>query len=428
MDSRGDAERGTGAYSRRNVLSALLAAGASIAGVKAWFESDRETRFGFGRDFWKGEPLPETRADPADVFVHGWYPSWAVYGDDRYRPEDVSFDKHGSLSAFSVRPNKAGKVVHGDELADPKMLSSFATLKREGGPAAATPVHLTVGGWGSSRYFSNAALTGESRELFASSAVSTMRRHGLDGIDVDWEYPTGDSGRDNVEREEDVDNVVLLLEALREHLDAASDEDGRDYALTYAAPYQRERIRALRTEEMDRYIDYWFVMAFEMAGEWAPETRHDSPNYPSKAYDAPHSTDRAMTDWLRIGNVRRDKLVFETGFYGKVFGGVSPGPRGDGLGQPYEEYLGVIGRREAAALEAAPEWETHWDEDAEAAYMYNESDGRWITYATPQTMEAKAAYLFEEGFAGVTGWETSRDPDDELLDALRASFPDPSGE
>lgn len=393
----------------------ITAAAGAIAGITAWIDPRRP----FGPE--RGGERSDTRTDPGDVFVHGWYPSWAQY-DDRYLPEEVSFDKHDSLSAFAVHPSDDGSVVYSDEPQDPDMLSSFEALKEEGGPAAETPIHLTIGGWDNSEYFSNAALDEESRERFASTAVSMMREYDLDGIDVDWEYPGGDSASGSVEREEDVARVVPLLEALRDRLDAASDEDGRNYALTYAAPHQREHIRKLRTEEMDRYVDYWFVMAFEMAGEWAPETRHDSPNYASEAYDAPDSVDRAMTDWVEIGKIDRDKLLVETGFYGKAFGGVPPGPRGDGLGQPFEEHLGSIGRDETAELESDPDWETYWDDDAEAAYMYNEGEERWITYATPRTMETKVAYLFEEGFAGITGWETSFDPDDELLDALRTAL------
>ena len=47
---------------------------------------------------------------------------------------------------------------------------------------------LSVGGWGADG-FSQAARTEEGRALFAVSAVSLVETYGLDGIDLDWEYP-----------------------------------------------------------------------------------------------------------------------------------------------------------------------------------------------------------------------------------------------
>jgi chitinase len=57
-------------------------------------------------------------------------------------------------------------------------------------------VLVSVGGWTWSKGFSDAALTAESRRRFCESAVAYVRRHDLDGFDVDWEYP-GLRGDDN---------------------------------------------------------------------------------------------------------------------------------------------------------------------------------------------------------------------------------------
>lgn len=50
-------------------------------------------------------------------------------------------------------------------------------------------VLVSIGGWGAD-HFSEAALTEQSRARFTDSAVRLMREHRLDGIDIDWEYPT----------------------------------------------------------------------------------------------------------------------------------------------------------------------------------------------------------------------------------------------
>ena len=96
-------------------------------------------------------------------------------------------------------------------------------------------VLVSVGGWGWSGNFSDAALTDSSRERFAVSAAAFVREHDLDGIDLDWEYPNH-PGAGNIYRPEDVHNFTLMLGCVRKHLDSLSAEQGRKegYLLTIA--------------------------------------------------------------------------------------------------------------------------------------------------------------------------------------------------
>ena len=75
-------------------------------------------------------------------------------------------------------------------------------------------VLVSVGGWLGSAGFSDVALTAQSRKAFVDSAVDFLKRYGLDGLDVDWEYP-GMPGAGNPFRAEDKQNFTLLLEDLR---------------------------------------------------------------------------------------------------------------------------------------------------------------------------------------------------------------------
>ncbi len=53
---------------------------------------------------------------------------------------------------------------------------------------------MSVGGWDWSNQFSNVADSAPARASFVASSVRMMRRFGLDGVDIDWEYPT-EAGR-----------------------------------------------------------------------------------------------------------------------------------------------------------------------------------------------------------------------------------------
>ena len=50
-------------------------------------------------------------------------------------------------------------------------------------------VLLSIGGWGSGR-FSEMAANEKYRKAFAKDCRRVVKEYGLDGIDIDWEYPT----------------------------------------------------------------------------------------------------------------------------------------------------------------------------------------------------------------------------------------------
>lgn len=77
--------------------------------------------------------------------------------------------------------------------------------------------------------FAQAASSHDRRTQFAQSCINIIEDYGLDGIDVDWEYP-----KDGTEAQ----NYVELLRVCRQHLDelaSRKNETGNGYELTIAA-------------------------------------------------------------------------------------------------------------------------------------------------------------------------------------------------
>lgn len=90
-------------------------------------------------------------------------------------------------------------------------------------------VILSIGGWTWSSNFAAASSTEQTRTTFAKTAVELMKDWGFDGIDIDWEYPTN---------EEEANNMVLLLQRVRDELDFYAKEHAHNhhFELSIAGP------------------------------------------------------------------------------------------------------------------------------------------------------------------------------------------------
>jgi len=108
-------------------------------------------------------------------------------------------------------------------------------------------VLLSIGGWTYSSNLVAPAATSSGRSTFASSAVSLVRKFGLDGLDIDWEYPADET---------QAGNFVLLLQAVRGALDEYSNSLSTPYhfKLTVACPASPSNYEKLHLAEMDHYV------------------------------------------------------------------------------------------------------------------------------------------------------------------------------
>lgn len=94
----------------------------------------------------------------------------------------------------------------------------------------------------------------------------------MDGLDVDWEYPKDPN---------EAENYVSLLKELREGLDECSRKRGQGngkFLLTIAAPCGKDHYEKLKLKEMDRYLDFWNLMAYDYSGGWDSVAGHQVSN------------------------------------------------------------------------------------------------------------------------------------------------------
>jgi chitinase len=292
------------------------------------------------------------------------------------------------------------------------------------GLRAANPafkVLVSVGGWTWSGGFSEAAATPESRSRFVASAVELVRRHDLDGFDVDWEYP-GLPGYGNPHGPPDKANFTRLMAELRAALDRDAKARGRACLLTMAAGAFPRFLEHTEMERVAASVDFVNLMTYDFReADGDRLAGHHANLYRHPADEKGNSADSAVRDFLAAGVPAR-KLVLGVPFYGRAWGGVGGDPKARGLyqpGGPPAERLETGYEKLAAERVDRNGFARHWDPVAQAPYLWSPDARVFVTYEDPESLRVKCRYIRDRGLAGAMFWEYYADrPTGALLGTL----------
>lgn len=335
------------------------------------------------------------------------------YVTDRAKFEAIDVRKVTHLN-YAFAKVRGDDVVYFEDAGAGDDLARLRALK------AVNPrlkILLSIGGWGA-EWFSDAALTADSRCRFATSAIDLVKRHDLDGLDIDWEYP-GQRGAGNRFRAEDKQNFTELIALLRHELDLL----GEKHTLTIASSANRY----FETTEMDRLhplVDWFNVMTYDMAGGWSGTTAHHAPlRHPSAKGS---STASFVRQYLEAG-VPPNKIVIGVPFYAREWKWVVNRKSPSGLGEPFDFFAGdVAAYRLRRDYLAAGGFRRGWDNTARAPYLWNPEIGTFISYEDEQSLIEKARFVRDQSLGGIMYWEHSHDPDQTLLATIATELRRPS--
>lgn len=340
--------------------------------------------------------------------IVGYYAGWAAYRG--YTPDQIPAHKLTQINyAFAKIDGDTYKIALADPNQDKKNFAALRTL-RETYPHLR--ILISVGGWDYSNYFSDAAATQSNREVFAQSCVDFILEHGLDGVDLDWEYPVSGGLAGNGNRPEDKQNFTLLLTAIRQKLDAQEQKDGRRYSLTIAGAGSSAYLNKIEPVKVAALVDHIFIMAYDIHGPWDDYADFNAPLYMPKETSPQHknSVYDGIQSYLESG-VSADKLVMGIPFYGYIYQGVSA--QNNGLYSNWQSAKAITYNALAERYLSDSAYVQLYHERAEVPYLYGKNT--FISYDDAASVAKKTALANELGLAGVGFWELSQDFEETLI-------------
>lgn len=277
---------------------------------------------------------------------------------------------------------------------------------------------ISIGGWSWSENFSDAVLTESSRKKFAATSVDIVRQYDIDGVDIDWEYP-GQKGQDNIFRPEDKQNFTHMFVALRKELDQLGQETGKKYLLSSAVTGYDAFIDNTEMDKAAEPQDFINVMCYDYY-TGGQIVGHHSNMYPPEDYEKNHSVQRDI-DMLMKAGVPAHKLVVGIPFYGRSW--IMKSAEKHGINMPRDSVARAGGYTFIKdSMMINPAFEQHWDEKAQAPYLFNPANNQLVVFDDERSVKIKCEYVKDKQLAGVMFWQYMSDPKEYLLDAVNAAL------
>ena len=237
--------------------------------------------------------------------------------------------------------------------------------------------------------FSAMAKSDTYRKAFAKDCLDFCKKWGIDGIDIDWEFPGLSWSGHACDPKVDVENHVLLMKQLRETL-------GSRYMLTYAG-YVKDVTsvsggrRFIDIAAVDPYVDFVNVMTYDM---------DEAPNHQSALRDksAYYDCERAIKSYTDAG-VSPSKLVLGIPFYGR---------------HSFDSSPSAIDYNKIILLDKSIYKIDNWDNDASVPYV-TENGKYYCGYDNPKSIAIKGDWLRSLGMKGMMYWDYNGDDNKHTL-------------
>jgi chitinase len=286
---------------------------------------------------------------------------------------------------------------------------------------------ISIGGWTGSTWFSDAALTHQSREYFVNDCIDKFIYGNLpitknaggsgvaagifDGFDIDWEFPVNGGDEGIHHNKNDRENLSELINLFRKKL----DELKPGFLLTAAIPARGGDLWKFNLKKDQESMDWFNIMTYDFHGSWDNKADHHtnlfSPPGDTIFKGIKESFAGSVLYLIDSAGVRPKKIVPGAAFYGRGWkvtnssnhglyqlGSVAKGISESG----FNDYKNLTSLMNAG-------YEYHWDNDAMAPFLFNARDSTFWSFDDPVSVALKTRFSYAHNLRGLMFWEISGD-------------------
>ena len=329
--------------------------------------------------------------------------------------------KEGNPNCPNLSPIVMEYVFGNPKNVDPRFLDAviyaFVEINPDGTLLVPTPNYLNyllslknskpslkiiaaIGGWGAEG-FSDAASTPRSRYDFARNVNELINDYGLDGIDLDWEYP-GSSTAGIKSSPQDRENFTLLITAIR---DVIGDDAWLSVAGTGDSGYTT---RSAEIDKIAPLITHFNLMSYDFtAGETGERGRRHQANLYDSNLSLPGYSVDAMVQNLINNGMPSEKILLGVPFYGRL--GATTTASYDELRRNYINKNG---------------YDYRFDDTAKVPYLVK--DGQFaMSFDNDLSIYIKGQYVLNNCLGGIFSWTSTFDQANILARAMYESINNP---
>ncbi|TQV98182.1 glycosyl hydrolase family 180 [Cordyceps javanica] len=279
---------------------------------------------------------------------------------------------------------------------------------------------LSFGGWTFStdpatyRIFRDGVL-GTNRDRMAQNIANFIINEGLDGVDIDWEYPAAPDLPDiPIADPEEGENYYLFLQKLRSILPSSK-------SVSFAAPASFWYLRGFPISKIIDVVDYVVYMTYDLHGQWDYDNKWTDSGCPGgnclRSHINATETMNALSMITKAG-VPTNKIAVGIASYGRSFQMTDPsctGPMctytGKASGATPGRCTGTAGYISNAEirdiLSTNPTARKFSDGEGGDVLVYD--NNQWVSYMDDDTKARRINMYRNMNFLGTTDWAISLD-------------------